>query len=136
MQTIYTDFIAVEGVDSVAVIQSGGEEAGCDKGSLIIHLTLVVCFFKVALLITDGKQSRVTVPGERGPVLVSGDMKARGIEIHAFGIGQADVLELLSYASHPDFVLKVEDFTQLDENVLDQAVNLCPCKLSYRQIAN
>ena len=98
----------------------------------MIHLTLFVSFFKAALLITDGKQSTVNVPGERGPVPVSTDMKARGIEIHAFGIGQADVLELLSYASSSDFVLKVEDFTQLDENVLDQAINLCPRKLSFR----
>ena len=82
----------------------------------------------MALLITDGKQSVVNIPGEAGPVLVSRAMKARGIEIHAFGIGSADVFELLGYASHPSFVLKADDFSQLEGKVLDQVMNLCPRK--------
>ena len=56
-------------------------------------------------------------------------IKNRGISIAALGIGGADVIELWSYASSPDDTLLVEDFSGLDEAVVQTAELLCPSKL-------
>ena len=84
--------------------------------------------FKVVLLVTDGKQSTSPDPREKGPVEESKNMQARGIDVHAMGVGQADPTDLLSYASDSSFILYVEDFTKLDAEVIKQANNLCPRK--------
>ena len=56
-------------------------------------------------------------------------MQARGIEVMAMAIGQADPVELLKYVSSPSYIRRVEDFTDLDDSVLEQADLLCPRKL-------
>ena len=56
-------------------------------------------------------------------------MQARGIEVMAMGIGQADPIELPKYVSSPSYIRLVEDFTDLDDSVLEQADLLCPRKL-------
>ena len=49
----------------------------------------------------------------------------------AMGIGQVDPIELQKYASKPSssYIMIVEDFSDLDDSVLEQAVRLCPRKL-------
>ena len=84
--------------------------------------------FKVVLLVTDGKQSTLVDSKEKGPIQESKDMQARGIDVHAMGVGQVDPIELLKYASDQSFILRVEDFTKLDAEVTKQANNLCPRK--------
>ena len=84
--------------------------------------------FKVALLVTDGKQTTLVDPGEKGPIQESKNMQARGIEVHAMGVGQVDPIDLFNYASDQSFILLVEDFTKLDAEVTKQANNLCPRK--------
>ena len=44
-------------------------------------------------------------------------------------IGQADPIELLKYVSNRNYIRIVEDFSDLDDSVLEQAVLLCPRKL-------
>ena len=57
-------------------------------------------------------------------------MQARGIEVMAMGIGdQVDPIEFLKYVSSPSYIRLVEDFTDLDDSVLEQADLLCPRKL-------
>ena len=56
-------------------------------------------------------------------------MQARGIEVMAMAIGQVDPLELVKYVSSPSYIRIVEDFTDLDDSVLEQADLLCPRKL-------
>ena len=56
-------------------------------------------------------------------------MQARGIEVMAMAIGQAYPFELLKYVSCPSYIRLVEDFTDLDDSVLEQADLLCPRKL-------
>ena len=45
------------------------------------------------------------------------------------GIGQVDPIELSKYVSGPNYIRAVEDFTDLDDSVLEQADLLCPRKL-------
>ena len=45
------------------------------------------------------------------------------------GIGAADPFELLKYVSSPSYIRLVEDFTDLDDSVLEQADLLCRRKL-------
>ena len=56
-------------------------------------------------------------------------MQARGIEVMAMGIGQADPIELFKYVSARNYITFVKDFTDLDDRVLEQADLLCPRKL-------
>ena len=56
-------------------------------------------------------------------------IKNRGISITALGIGAADSVELASYASSPEDIVSVQDFSQLDEKVVETAEKLCPSKL-------
>ena len=56
-------------------------------------------------------------------------MQARGIEVMAMGIGQADPIGLIKYVSAVNYITFVKDFTDLDDRVLEQADLLCPRKL-------
>ena len=56
-------------------------------------------------------------------------MKNRGIQIAGLGIGAADPVALLSYASGPEVTLFVEDFSQLSARVIETGEILCPSKL-------
>ena len=56
-------------------------------------------------------------------------MKKRDIDIMVMAIGQADPVELRKYASNDTYIKKVDDFSDLDDSVLDQAELLCPSKL-------
>lgn len=102
----------------------------------LIFTCLPYCFCKVALLITDGKQTSGLRPNEPSPDLVATAMKRRGIELQAIGIGAADPVELWGYASDPNLVLKADDFSKLENIVILTANNLCPGKLSQRSIVN
>lgn len=94
-----------------------------------LHM-LFTYFFQTLLLITDGRQTQISNRNEPTPVQVSTATKNRGIEISAIGIGAADVLGLLDYASKPDNVLFVQDFSILHEMVSDTRVLLLgPSKL-------
>ena len=92
---------------------------------------LCICFSKIALLITDGRQTTIPSRNEPSPEQVSTAMQARGIEVMAIGIGRVDPIELRKYASKPSssYIMIVEDFSDLDDSVLKQAVRLCPRKL-------
>ena len=81
------------------------------------------------MLITDGKQTTIASPTEPSPEQVSAAMQRRGIEVMAMAIGQADPIELSKYVSNPTYIRIVEDFSDLDDSVLEQAVLLCPRKL-------
>ena len=84
-------------------------------------------YFKVTLLITDGKQTQISDRDEPGPVKVATAMRNRGITIIALGIGAADPIELWKYASSQSDTLFVEDFSQL--GAVKTAEILCPSKL-------
>ena len=56
-------------------------------------------------------------------------MQARGIGVMVTGIGLADPIELRRYASDLSYMRIVEDFSDLDDIVLEQAELLCPRKL-------
>lgn len=83
------------------------------------------------MLITDGRQTTIPSRNEPSPEQVSTAMQARGIEVMAMGIGRVDPIELRKYASKPSssYIMIVEDFSDLDDSVLKQAVRLCPRKL-------
>lgn len=81
------------------------------------------------MLITDGRQTTISSRNEPSPEQVSTAMQARGIEVMAMAIGQADPIELLKYVSNSSYIRKVDDFSDLDDRVLEQAVLLCPRKL-------
>ena len=83
------------------------------------------------MLITDGRQTTISNRNEPSPEQVSIAMQARGIEVMAMGIGQVDPIELQKYVSKPpsSYIMIVEDFSDLDDSVLEQAVRLCPRKL-------
>ena len=81
------------------------------------------------MLITDGRQTIIRSRTEPSPEQVSATMQARGIEVMAMAIGQADPIELIRYVSDPNYIRIVEGFTDLDDSVLEQAVFLCPRKL-------
>ena len=81
------------------------------------------------MLITDGRQTTISSRNEPSPVQVSAAMQRRGIEVMAMGIGAADPFELLKYVSSPSYIRLVEDFTDLDDSVLEQADLLCRRKL-------
>ena len=87
------------------------------------------CFSKIALLITDGKQTTISSRTEPSPEQVSATMQARGIEVMAMGIGQADPIAFIKYVSSVNYFRFVRDFTDLDDRVLEQADLLCPRKL-------
>lgn len=107
-----------------------GRSAALFQGNTV-NSFLCICFSKVALLITDGRQTTISSRTEPSPEQVSNAMKARGIEVMAMGIGQVDPIELRKYVSSPpsSYIMIVEDFSDLDDSVLKQAVRLCPRKL-------
>ena len=96
------------------------------KKAMYSLFNIISFYFKVVLLVTDGKQS--TSPREKGPIEESKNLQTRGIDVHAMGVGQADPTDLLTYASDPSFILYVDDFNKLDSEVSKQANNLCPRK--------
>ena len=106
------------------------------QGEFSILKRVFVLFFEVALLITDGKQTSIRLQTEPGPKLVANAMKNRGIEIIALGIALADPIELNMYASKPEYILYVPNFSQLDAKVLETAEILCPSKLYYDAFMN
>ena len=99
------------------------------KKRKIFSLFSVISFYlKVVLLVTDGKQTTVPDPREKGPTEESKIMQDKGIDVHSMGVGQLDPIDLLNYSSNPSFVDKVDDFTKLDSKVTQQAIKLCPRK--------
>ena len=82
----------------------------------------------MVLLITDGKQTLISIRGEPSPNMVADAMKARGIEILAMGIGAADPVELWMYASSIGLVLYSQDFSEVHTEVIQQSRLLCPRK--------
>ena len=81
------------------------------------------------MLITDGRQTTISSRTEPSPEQVSAAMQRRGIEVMAMAIGQADPIELSKYVSSPSYIRIVDDFSNLDDSVLEQAVLMCPRKL-------
>lgn len=86
-------------------------------------------FSKIALLITNGRQTTISSRTEPSPEQISAAMQRRGIEVMAIAIGAVDPIELLKYVSDPNYIMAVKGFTDLDDSVLEQAVRLCPRKL-------
>ena len=82
----------------------------------------------MAFLITDGKQTQITRPGEPSAEDVATAIYARGIDVNVLGIGQVDPIALWDYASDDDDVRIVDDFSQLDSKVKEVSEILCPCK--------
>ena len=81
------------------------------------------------MLITDGRQTTISSRTEPSPEQVSAAMQARGIVVMVTGIGRVDPIDLLRYASDLSYLRIVEDFSDLDDIVLEQAELLCPRKL-------
>ena len=83
----------------------------------------------MVLLITDGQQTPTTFPNEPSASMVASDIKNRGIDIYAVGIGKVDLVELSSYVSNQAKIVFVYDWSQLNANVLKTSIMLrCPGK--------
>ena len=105
---------------------------GVDRAITYNRLFHFICFYfsKIALLVTDGKQTPVSAPSEPSADDVSTAIKLRGISIYSMGIGAVDPIELARYSSSFEVILNAPDFAQLDAKALEQAELLCPSKLN------
>lgn len=88
----------------------------------------------MALLITDGKQTKIRSPTEPSPFDVADAMRKRGIELHVMGLGQADPIELLRIVNATERLGFVPDFEFLQGQVQAQASRLCPRKYKLNYI--
>jgi len=123
-------------IHDTRVIAPAGLLATLLRKKGLIFTCLPYCFCKVALLITDGTQTPGHDDDEPSLDKVATSMKIRGIELQAIAIDKAGHEELRGYASDPNLVLKVDDFSKLEDIVIMTANNLCPGKLSQRSIVN
>lgn len=99
--------------------------------SFSLYVSTYNFFFQAALLITDGRQTRISNPNEPRPEQVSMAMRTRGIRIYAIGIGAADPVELWTYSSSPADTLFIRDFSELSKFTLEtRKMLLGPGKLT------
>ena len=81
--------------------------------------------FQIALVITDGKQTTDKGDYELLEVASKG-LKAAGVRIYSMGIGKyVNKAELVSVASHPNFVFQVEKFDSLEKLSEDVKHKFC-----------
>ena len=85
----------------------------------------------MAFLITDGKQTQITRPGEPSAEEVSNAIYSRGIAVNVLGIGIVDLIALWDYASDDDDLRIVDDFPQLDNLVKEISEILCRIRCKF-----
>ncbi|XP_041356051.1 uncharacterized protein LOC121373452 [Gigantopelta aegis] len=87
---------------------------------MIYQLNREASSTKLMIVITDGESANTASTAEEARLA-----KSNGIVIYAVGVGQSTVTELMAIASSPDKVIRVANFDDLANQLLNISVN-CP----------
>ncbi|XP_041356054.1 coadhesin-like [Gigantopelta aegis] len=87
---------------------------------MIYQLNRQTSSTKLMIVITDGESANTALTAEEARLA-----KSNGIVIYAVGVGQATVSELMAIASSPDKVIRVANFDDLANQLLNISIN-CP----------